>query len=285
MKINTTMVKSFKVRVLIVDEHPLFSLGLSYMFKNNPGYIVVGEAASAESALKLAEKEEPQLVIMEFNFGEENGLDLIAKLKSLYPEIVILVLSMQDERFYSERILRLGARGYIMKNAPVNEVIEAIKTVMAGKVYLSESEKYRIFEAITVEGSGSESNMGDNARGNNDRSDNARSYTRSNARIDNARSNNARGGIARSESAEEVNTIGKNERASMMLKLTDKELEILSLIGRGYNLVEVASKISLSKKTVETHKEHIKRKLQCGTSLELRQFAIEWTNRIAYSST
>jgi len=239
------MVKSWKVRVLIVDEHPLFSLGLSSLLKSVPGYTVIGEAASVESAIKLAEKEYPQLVTLEFHLGDENGLDLIPKLKSLNPEIVILVLSMHDERFYSERILRLGARGYIMKNAPVNDIKEAIKTVMDGKVYLSENEKNRIFEAMTGESSRSLKALGENAQ---------------------------------SENNSCVNSRGENERESLMQKLSDRELHIFSLLGKGYSIMEIASKINLNARTVDSHKEHIKKKLRCGTSLELRQFAIEWIN-------
>jgi len=219
------MARTGNTRVLIVDEYPLFCMGLSSLLKLTPGYSVVGEAATTDDAMKIAEKERPHLVIMEIHLGNENGMELIPLLKAKYPGIQILVMSMHDERYYSERILRLGAQGYIMKSASVNDVKNAVNTVMLGKVYLSENERERIFDAITGE-----------------------------------------------------NTRGMKSWANSMRKLSDRELQIFSLIGKGYGTIEIATKLGLSTKTIDTHKEHIKIKLHCNTSQELRQLAIEWTN-------
>jgi len=219
------MARTGNTRVLIVDEYPLFCLGLSSIIKLIPGYSVIGEAATIEDALKIAEKVKPNLVIMEIHLGNENGMELIPQIKSKYPGTYILVMSMHNERYYSERILRMGAQGYIMKNASVAAVKNAINTVMSGKVYLSEDERERIFEAIT----------GENSRG-------VRDWTNS------------------------------------MRKLSDRELQVFTLIGKGYGTIEIATKLGLSTKTIDTHKEHIKLKLHCNTSQELRQLAIEWTN-------
>jgi len=219
------MARTGNTRVLIVDEYPLFCMGLSSLIKLIPGYSVVGEAATIEDALKIAEKEKPNLVIMEIHLGNENGMELIPQIKTKYPGTYILVMSMHNERYYSERILRMGAQGYIMKTAPVSDVKTAINTVMSGKVYLSEDERERIFEAIT----------GENSR-------------------------------------------GVRDWANSMRKLSDRELQVFSLIGKGYGTIEIATKLGLSTKTIDTHKEHIKIKLHCNTSQELRQIAIEWTN-------
>jgi DNA-binding NarL/FixJ family response regulator len=219
------MARTSNTRVLIVDEYPLFCIGLSSLIKLIPGYSVVGEAATIADAMKIAEKEKPHLVIMEIHLGNENGMELIPQIKTKCPGIYILVMSMHNERFYSERILRMGAQGYIMKNAPANDVKNAINTIMSGKVYLSENERERIFEAIT----------GDNFR-------------------------------------------GMKDWANSMRKLSDRELQVFSLIGKGFGTIEIATKLGLSTKTIDTHKEHIKIKLHCNTSQELRQLAIEWTN-------
>jgi DNA-binding NarL/FixJ family response regulator len=219
------MARTGNTRVLIVDEYPLFCIGLSSLIKLIPGYSVVGEAATIADALKIAEKEKPNLVIMEIHLGNDNGMELIPKIKSKCPGIFILVMSMHNERYYSERILRMGAQGYIMKNASANDVKKAIYTVMSGKVYLSENERERIFEAIT----------GENSR-------------------------------------------GMKDWANSMRKLSDRELQVFTLIGKGFGTIEIASKLGLSTKTIDTHKEHIKIKLHCNTSQELRQLAIEWTN-------
>ena len=223
------MAKTVSARVLIVDEYPLFCMGLSSFLKLTPGYRVVGEAATIADALEIAEKEKPHLVIMEIQLGNENGMELIPQLRSRYPEIFVLVMSMRDERYYSERTLRLGAQGYIMKNAPVNNVKEAINTVMSGKVYLSENERERIFESITGE-----------------------------------------------------NACSMKDWANSLRKLSDRELQVFLLMGKGYGITKIASKFNLSTKTIETHKEHIKIKLHCNTSRELSQLAKEWTN---YSSS
>ena len=211
-------------KVLIVEDHPLFSKGLASLIGNAPAYIVVGEAKNHAAALHIAEQEKPQLVILDIDLGEESGLDLIPRLKALDADIIILALSMYDERYYSERVLRLGARGYIMKDEASNKVMEAIKTVMSGKVYLSDTERERIFEAMT----------GENAR-------------------------------------------GVKDWAISLRKLSNRELQVFSLMGKGFGTIEIANKFNLSAKTIDTHKEHIKLKLHCNTSQELRQLAIEWS--------
>jgi DNA-binding NarL/FixJ family response regulator len=220
------MKKTGSIRVLIVDEHPAFCLGLNTLIKKIPGYTVAGEATTISDAVKLAEKVRPQLIVLEINLGEESGMDLIHQLKAIIPEAVVLILSMHDERYYSERVLRLGARGFIMKTAPSEKITEAIKTVMSGKVYLSENERERIFEAMTGESSH-----------------------------------------------------GVKDWTNSLRKLSDRELQIFTMMGKGYGTIEIASQIKLSTKTVDTHKENIKLKLHCNTSQELRQLAIEWRTK------
>jgi DNA-binding NarL/FixJ family response regulator len=211
------------VKILIVDDHPLFSKGLAALIASRPEYSVVGEAAKLADAMAIVEKDKPALAIVDINLGEESGFQLITQLKAQHPEITILALSMYDERYYSERILRMGARGYIMKTEVPNKVLDAIKTVMAGKVYLSDTERERIFEAMT----------GENLRG--------KDWTLS------------------------------------VRKLSDRELQIFTCIGKGLGTIEIANKYNLSTKTIDTHKEHIKLKLHCNSSQELRQLAIEWS--------
>jgi DNA-binding NarL/FixJ family response regulator len=213
------------MKVLIVDDHPLFSKGLASLITSQGGYTVVGEAKNAAEAMAIVRQERPDLAIVDLNLGDENGLDLIAEMKAKEPELVILVLSMHDERYYSERVLSLGASGYIMKDEAGNKVLGAIKTVMSGKVYLSDVERERLFNA-----------MADDAGGKD-----------------------------------------KDWFASVR-KLSDRQLQIFSLIGKGLGTVEIAAKLDLSTKTIDTHKEHLKVKLHCNTTQELRQLAIEWSS-------
>ena len=213
------------VKVLIVEDHPLFSKGLASLIGNMPGYNVIGETANLSDTIKITEKEKPELAIIDIDLGEENGMDIIPWLKSKYPDILILILSMYDERYYSERVLRLGARGYIMKDEASNKVQDAIKTVMSGKVYLSESERERILEVMADEN---------------------------------------------------INDL--KDLTMSVRKLSDRELQIFTCIGKGLGTIEIAAKYNLSTKTIDTHKEHIKLKLHCNSSQELRQLAIEWAN-------
>jgi DNA-binding NarL/FixJ family response regulator len=211
------------VNIMIVEDHPLFSKGLAALIASKPEYSVAGEAATISEAMLVAKNTKPALAIVDINLGPDSGLELIPQLKSHYPEMTILVLSMYEERFYSERVLRLGARGYIMKTESPQKVLDAIKTVISGKVYLSDSERERILEAMT----------GENMKGVKDLSLSVR-------------------------------------------KLSTRELQIFSSIGRGLGTIEISNKYNLSTKTIDTHKEHIKIKLHCNSTQDLRQLAIEW---------
>ena len=218
------MVKTKNIKVMIVDDQPLFSNGLSFLLENCKKFDIAGTANNSGDALKIFQKENPSFVIMEIRLGKENGMDLILKLKALNPQIIILVLSANDEQFYSERVLRIGARGYIMKTEESEKIIGAINTVIDGKVYLSETQRERIFQALA----------GDSSRGIKD-------WTMS------------------------------------IQKLSNRELQVFNLIGKGYGTIEIASMFNISTKTIDSHKEHLKLKLHCNSSQELRQLAIEWT--------
>lgn len=210
--------------VIIVDDHPLFSRGLTQLIETQKDYKVIGMAKDRNEALSLLDKETPDLAIVDLNLGQEDGLELIKDILIIHPHTKILVLSMHDERFYAERALKAGAKGYIMKAEAETQVINAIKTVTNGEIYLSDEEKKRIKEL---------------SRGS-------------------------------SETGNKFDTI---------TTLSDRQLQIFTLIGKGLGTVEIASKLNLSIKTIDTHKENIKAKLHCASSAELRQMAIEWTNR------
>ncbi len=209
--------------VIIIDDHPLFSRGLAQLIETQKDYKVTGMAKDRNEALSLLDKVTPDLAIVDLNLGQEDGLELIKDILVIHPQTKILVLSMHDERFYAERALKAGAKGYIMKAEAENQVINAIKTVTSGEIYLSDDEKKRIKEMTH-----------------------------------------------NSESGDKFDTISS---------LSDRQLQIFTLIGKGLGTVEIATKLNLSIKTIDTHKENIKSKLHCASSAELRQMAIEWTNR------
>ena len=132
--------------VIIIDDHPLFSRGLSQLIETQKDYKVIGMAKDRNEALSLLDSTTPDLAIVDLNLGQEDGLELIKDIIIIHPQTKILVLSMHDERFYAERAIKAGAKGYIMKEEAESQVINAIKTVNSGEIYLSENEKKRIKE-------------------------------------------------------------------------------------------------------------------------------------------
>lgn len=125
-------------RILIVDDHPLFREGLHQLIDREPGLSVCGEAADLPEALRMVEGTKPDLVIVDISLGGQSGIDLIKSLKANDAELLILVVSMHDESLYTERALRAGAMGYVMKHEPPKTVKTAIHRVLAGEMYLSE---------------------------------------------------------------------------------------------------------------------------------------------------
>ena len=124
-------------RILIVDDHPLFREGLSKLILREPGWHVCGEAADAVEALRLIEETKPDLVTVDISLQHTNGIELITAIAEKYPELPMLVVSMHDESLYSERAIRAGAMGYVMKHEPPKTVKNAMHRVLAGELYLS----------------------------------------------------------------------------------------------------------------------------------------------------
>lgn len=203
--------------VLIIDDHPLFSRGLSQLIETQNNYKVTAIAKNHDEAIQMIKELSPDLAIVDLNLGQEDGLELIKDILSLKPETKVLVLSMHDERYFAERALKAGARGYIMKEEAESNVSTAINTVLQGNIYLSENEQKRQNQ-------------------------------------------------------------NKNEPSDIVSTLSDRQLQIFTLIGKGLGTAEIAEKLKLSIKTIDTHKENMKNKLHCESSAELRKMAIEWAS-------
>ena len=118
-----------KASVLIVEDHPIFSKGLSLLIDAEESFSVVGEARNGSEALAMLVEKKPDLAVVDLNLGDEDGLEIIASMKSRAENLKILVLSMYDERYYAERALKAGASGYVMKEEASTLVIDALKTV------------------------------------------------------------------------------------------------------------------------------------------------------------
>ena len=135
-----------KVRILIVDDHPVVRQGLKLVLGQEPDLDVCGEAEDAATALKALEQFKAKLVLLDLCLKESSGLTLIRDLLKRRRKIQILVVSMYDESLYAERVLRAGARGYVMKHEAMPNIVQAVRKVLAGEIYLSKRMSSRLVE-------------------------------------------------------------------------------------------------------------------------------------------
>ena len=207
-------------RIMVVDDHPVVRHGLKELLSHEPDLEICGEAEGAEDALRLVGPLAPDLIIVDILLKGTNGIDLVKRLRALYPGIRILVASMHDESFLAERALRAGAMGYVCKQEPVERMLEAIRSLLRGGVYLSPDMTARVVQATMPRGRG--------------------------------------------------------DNSSAVSRLSDRELEVFEAIGHGRSTRLIAESLNLSVKTVETHREKVKRKLGLKNSTELVQRAWQW---------
>lgn len=135
------------VGVLIVDDHQLVRAGIRACLEAVDGIEVLGEAADAEAALAQAEALEPQVVVLDISMPRATGLDLLPELRRRVPDAGVLVLSMHDERDYAVPAAEAGASGFLMKDCPPSELIEAVRAVAAGGRAFSEAAEERLVGA------------------------------------------------------------------------------------------------------------------------------------------
>lgn len=210
-------------RILVVDDHPMTRQGIAHLLRQEKEFTVAGEVDTVRAALAAVRASPPDLVLADLSLAERSGLELIKDLHALHPSIPILVFSMHYESLYAERVLRAGARGYIMKSEGSGKLLEAIRRVLRGEVYLSEAMRDRAVHRFTH---GAVPPRGDNAS-----------------------------------------------------VLSDRELEVFELVGQALGTAQIASRLRISRSTVETHRAHIKEKLNLDTGAELVRAAVEWVGR------
>jgi len=213
-----------KRRVLVVDDHPIVRQGLVQMIGREADLMVCGEAETAADALKAIAATKPDMAVVDLSLNGISGLELLKDIKIRYPKLPVLVLSMYDESIYAERVLRAGAKGYMMKEEATDKVLTAIRRVLSGQIYLSQAMAER-FLHLFAEG-------------------------------------RPKGGASPAEC------------------LSDRELEVFQLIGRGLGNTDIARQLHISPKTVETYRAHIKEKMDLASATELLQRAIQWTQSL-----
>jgi len=126
-----------KIRVLLVDDHPLVLDGIRSRLEEVDTIDVIGEACNGEEALLIAARENPDVVVMDINMPVLNGIDAAIRFRDELPSIKLLMLSMHDSREYITNVIKIGAKGYILKDVASTEMIAAIQAVYAGKTYYS----------------------------------------------------------------------------------------------------------------------------------------------------
>lgn len=136
-------------QILIVDDHPMMRDGLAALITAQPDLAVCGQAADARAAMQAVEARRPDLVLLDISLPGKSGLEAIKDMQALAPGLAILVLSMHDETLYAERVLRAGARGYVMKQEGGQRIMDALRAVLAGQVAVSEKMSARIMDAFT----------------------------------------------------------------------------------------------------------------------------------------
>ncbi|MCP5105592.1 MAG: response regulator transcription factor [bacterium] len=206
--------------ILLVDDHPIMRDGISQLIALQPDLEVCGEAGSASDALKFLQKETPDLAIVDISLKDINGIELIKEIKTGGHGFPILVLSMHPETLYAERAIRAGAKGYIMKHEPAEKLLQAIRRVLKGKIYLSAEMSEALLDML----------------------------------------------------------LGEKQEAPehSINRLSDRELEVFTLVGKGLKPKQIAEKLFLSIKTIETYSLRIKQKLNLKDSSQMLQAAIEW---------
>jgi len=139
-------------KVLIVDDHPLVREGLALRVSSQPDLDLCGEAARADEALSQLEASSPDLAIVDIQLVGSSGIDLIKEIKARFPSVKMLVVSAYEDSLYAERALRAGALGYINKRQCQERIIEAIRTVLEGRRYVSDEMTQRLFSLAVTGG-------------------------------------------------------------------------------------------------------------------------------------
>ena len=136
------------VRVLLVDDHPLVRTGFAELISREPDLTVCGEAGSAAEAMRLVRGHAPDLALIDLRLKDSDGLALCTQLASIRPELRMLVVSMQDELLYAERTLQAGAHGFVSKDSAQAQLLDAMRTVMSGKRWLSPTMSDRVLSRV-----------------------------------------------------------------------------------------------------------------------------------------
>lgn len=135
-------------QIMLIDDHPIVRLGIKSLLESHPSFQVCGEAGSRKEALELLSKGCPDLAIVDLILGQDDGLEFVKEISAQCPELKILVMTMQDESVYAERVIRAGADGFITKQDATEHLLEAVETILQGEIYLSRASSLRVLGRV-----------------------------------------------------------------------------------------------------------------------------------------
>lgn len=209
-------------KIFVVDDHPLIRQGLANIISHESDMALIGEACDSLEALNKIKDLEPDLVIIDINLKGSSGIELTTTLLSKFPKMLILIISMHDESIYLERVLKAGAKGYLMKDDATTHVIAAIRKVLSGGFYTSDKMKESFVRNASLGGT-------------------------------------------------------PILKGLVPESLSNRELEILQLVGQGLSTKQISEILRISIKTIDSHYASIKTKLKLKNINSLIQYAVKWT--------
>jgi DNA-binding NarL/FixJ family response regulator len=171
--------------------------------------------------MRLLHETRPHVAIIDLMLEEGSGMELIKQIKAADSTVRMIVCSMHDDNLYTQRVLQAGAMGYVNKNDPAERVIDAIRRVLAGRIFVNEAIADRILRRVAQ--------------------------------------------------------TGDKEVGTPVDRLSDRELEVLGLLGQGMTTRQMAEKLNLSTKTIDTYREHLKTKLDLDSATALIRYAVTWS--------
>lgn len=214
------MTNSFKKNIVIVDDHPLMRKGLALTLESDPAFEVTEQLSRGEEMIQRLDDLNPDVVIVDVSLQGMSGLELIKHIISQKKNQKILVVSRHDESLYAERVIRAGAKGYVMKLEASEVLLKAVRKVLNGGIYVSDEVSERLLL-----------------------------------------------GMSRGQ---------KEVMESPIEKLSDRELEVFELTGKGNSTRDIAEKLHLSVKTIESYRARIKTKMNLENATELMVHAVKW---------
>jgi len=208
------------IKVIITDDHKIIRVGLRGLLDRETEIEVVGEAESAADTLSLLARTPVDVVLMDIDLGETDGIQATRMIKEQHPDIHVLGLTMHEETDYIVRMLEAGASGYLLKNAGREELLAAIQTVAKGDSYFSQKVSTTLLQALT-------------------------------------------------------HPKPSPEKKSFQTPLSEREIEVLRLIAQEYSNGEIAEKLFISIRTVDTHRRNLLEKLQVKNTVGLVKYALD----------